>query len=91
MMDDCVSRHRFNVDGLGTNVNFLMELAAHPAFAAGDVDTDFIPRHRDELFPTKEASERQVGMTVTVFNWESKWFIFRHHPSSVRSQPISLA
>ncbi len=51
---------RFNVDGLGTNVNFLMDLAAHPAFAAGEVDTDFIPRHKNELFPTRTASDRQI-------------------------------
>ncbi len=38
-----------------------MDLAAHPAFAAGDVDTDFIPRHKSELFPDKTPTSRQVG------------------------------
>ena len=36
---------QYNIDGLNTNVNFLMDLAAHPEFSAGNVDTDFIPRY----------------------------------------------
>ena len=39
--------------GLSTNVNFLMDLASHPEFVAGNVDTEFIPRHYDSLFPEK--------------------------------------
>jgi len=31
----------------------LMRLADHPQFAQGNVDTDFISRHFDELFPAK--------------------------------------
>lgn len=41
----------YNVDGLQTNVDFLIRLASHSQFVAGDVDTDFISRHGDELFP----------------------------------------
>jgi acetyl/propionyl-CoA carboxylase alpha subunit len=40
---------RYNIAGLATNVNFLMELAAHPEFVAGNVDTEFIPRHYDQV------------------------------------------
>ena len=43
----------FNVDGLSTNVDFLMDLAGHEAFVKGEVDTDFIPRHFDSLFPAR--------------------------------------
>ena len=41
----------YNIQGLSTNVNFLMDLSAHPEFVAGNVDTEFIPRHYDSLFP----------------------------------------
>ena len=41
----------YNIQGLSTNVNFLMDLASHPEFVAGNVDTEFIPRHYDSLFP----------------------------------------
>ena len=44
----------YNIDGLPTNVNFLMDLASHPEFVKANVDTDFIPRHYDELFPKRE-------------------------------------
>jgi 3-methylcrotonyl-CoA carboxylase alpha subunit len=40
---------RYNIAGLATNVNFLMDLAAHPEFVAGNVDTEFIPRHYDQV------------------------------------------
>jgi 3-methylcrotonyl-CoA carboxylase alpha subunit len=36
--------------GFANNVEFLQALARHPAFAAGEVDTGFIERHRDRLF-----------------------------------------
>ncbi len=37
------------VAGTVTNLNFLRALAAHPEFVAGDVDTDLIARHIDDL------------------------------------------
>lgn len=43
----------YNISGLKTNVQFLIDLARHPEFQAGDVHTDFIPQHYDSLFPAK--------------------------------------
>ncbi len=39
------------VAGLANNVAFLARVARHPAFAAGEIDTGFIARHRDALVP----------------------------------------
>jgi 3-methylcrotonyl-CoA carboxylase alpha subunit len=39
------------VAGLATNAAFLSAIAAHPAFAAADLDTRFIERHRADLLP----------------------------------------
>lgn len=39
----------YNIAGLATNVNFLLDLAAHPEFVRGNVDTEFIPRHYDQV------------------------------------------
>jgi len=47
-LKSCLSE--FNITGLSTNINFLMDLASHPEFVKGNVDTEFIPRHFDELF-----------------------------------------
>ena len=51
---------QYNIDGLANNVNFLMDLASHPEFVKGNVDTDFIPRHYDELFPKRDVGNAQV-------------------------------
>ncbi|MDZ3837643.1 MAG: biotin carboxylase N-terminal domain-containing protein [Rhodospirillales bacterium] len=39
------------IAGAITNAGFLAAIAGHPAFAAGEIDTGFIPRHRHELIP----------------------------------------
>jgi len=46
----------YRIAGLPTNVTFLAALAAHPAYARGEVDTGFIERHRAELMPASPAS-----------------------------------
>jgi 3-methylcrotonyl-CoA carboxylase alpha subunit len=57
-LQSCLSE--YNIDGLSSNVNFLIDLSTHPEFVAGNVDTDFIPRHYNELFPKKEVTEQQI-------------------------------
>ena len=39
------------VGGLRTNLGFLQRILAHPAFAAAELDTGFIPRYQDTLLP----------------------------------------
>ena len=36
--------------GLTTNIPFIISLCDHPEFIAGNVNTDFIPTHKDKLF-----------------------------------------
>jgi len=68
--------NRFNIDGLPNNVNFLMDLASHPEFMNGNVDTDFIPRHFDELFPKRETSNELIcAATMAVILNEKPQFI----------------
>jgi 3-methylcrotonyl-CoA carboxylase alpha subunit len=43
------------IAGLRHNVDFLGAVAAHPAFAAAEIDTGFIDRHRDALLPADGA------------------------------------
>jgi 3-methylcrotonyl-CoA carboxylase alpha subunit len=40
------------VGGVKTNLAFLRRVLAHPAFAACELDTGFIPRHQQQLRPT---------------------------------------
>lgn len=41
-----------HISGVRTNLAFLSRILAHPAFAAAELDTDFIPRHEQDLFIT---------------------------------------
>lgn len=45
----------FAVGGVKTNIAFLRGILAHPAFAAAELDTGFIPRHQEALLPTAQA------------------------------------
>ena len=40
------------VGGFKTNLGFLKRVLAHPSFAAGELDTGFIPRHEAQLLPS---------------------------------------
>ncbi len=41
----------FAIGGLRTNISFLRRIIGHPAFAAAELDTGFIPRYQDQLLP----------------------------------------
>ena len=45
----------FAIGGLKTNINFLRRIIAHPAFAAAELDTGFIPRYQEQLLPAPAA------------------------------------
>ncbi|AZE18277.1 Methylcrotonyl-CoA carboxylase biotin-containing subunit [Pseudomonas chlororaphis subsp. aureofaciens] len=45
----------FAIGGLKTNLAFLRRIIAHPAFAAAELDTGFIPRYQDQLLPPATA------------------------------------
>jgi len=66
----CLSE--YNIDGLSTNVDFLMDLSGHPEFVKGNVDTDFIPRHYDELFPKRVAKDSNVVEAVLAIILDEK-------------------
>jgi len=50
----------YQIAGVTTNTTFLMALAGHPAFAAGDLDTGFIERFRTDLIPQPEPASVAV-------------------------------
>ncbi|SNC65828.1 pyruvate carboxylase [Hymenobacter gelipurpurascens] len=47
----------FRVRGVGTNIQFLQNIIAHPVFAAGEANVDFIKDH-PELFKFKARQDR---------------------------------
>lgn len=54
----------FNIVGLHTNVDFLMDLVSHKEFMAGNVHTDFIPQYHDELFSDKSIGDHLLCQAV---------------------------
>jgi 3-methylcrotonyl-CoA carboxylase alpha subunit len=50
----------YEIVGVTTNIPFLASIAHHPAFAAAELDTGFIPRHAADLSPPAEAPSRMV-------------------------------
>jgi 3-methylcrotonyl-CoA carboxylase alpha subunit len=53
------------VVGVATNIEFLGAIAAHPAFAAAELDTGFIARHRGDLIPeAKPATDRTLALAT---------------------------
>ncbi len=55
----------YQVVGLATNLELLAAIAAHPAFAAGELDTGFIERHRAALFsPSDPAPDRVLAIAA---------------------------
>jgi 3-methylcrotonyl-CoA carboxylase alpha subunit len=54
------------VAGLRTNLAFLIDLLRHPAFLAGDIDTGFIDRHKETLFPPMEDAPRAVRLLAAL-------------------------
>jgi 3-methylcrotonyl-CoA carboxylase alpha subunit len=50
----------YQVVGLTTNLELLAAIAAHPAFAAGELDTSFVERHRVKLLPSPAPAPDRV-------------------------------
>jgi 3-methylcrotonyl-CoA carboxylase alpha subunit len=53
--------------GVGTNLEFLVRVAAHPEFVSGAVDTGFIERHRATLMPPRRPAPDTVLVAVALF------------------------
>src|SRR5882724_9182861 len=54
------------VVGVTTNSQLLKALCSHPAFVGGEVDTGFIERHRDELFPKAVPADDRAFAVATL-------------------------
>ncbi|XP_039947656.1 methylcrotonoyl-CoA carboxylase subunit alpha, mitochondrial [Bactrocera tryoni] len=60
-LNSLIARLReYHITGLETNINFLIDLAAHPEFQQGNVHTGFIDQHFDTLFPPIEIKVEQL-------------------------------
>ncbi|ORZ34038.1 3-methylcrotonoyl-CoA carboxylase subunit alpha [Catenaria anguillulae PL171] len=66
----------YKIVGLHTNIEFLKNLARHPEFKAGNVETGFIPKYKDDLIvpydrPAPEAV-MQAALAITLGQFEAQ-------------------
>jgi len=60
-----VALEGYKVVGLPTNIPFLIKLASHHAFIAGDVETGFIPKYKNDLLPAPQPiSNEGLGLAT---------------------------
>jgi len=62
----------YEIAGLATNRAFLRAVAGHAAFAAGDVDTGFIERHKADLIPAA-AAPSDAALAVAALETLRRW------------------
>ncbi|KAG6879320.1 hypothetical protein C0992_003537 [Termitomyces sp. T32_za158] len=72
MLRKALSEYR--VVGVSTNVEFLQTLAGNPSFVNAELETGFIPKHFDELFPTVEEPKPELLAQAALF------IVLRDHP-----------
>ncbi|XP_055612782.1 methylcrotonoyl-CoA carboxylase subunit alpha, mitochondrial [Uranotaenia lowii] len=57
----------YQIAGLQTNINFLIDLAKHNHFQAADVHTGFIDQHMDSLFPIKKVPAERIAQMALAY------------------------
>jgi len=59
----------YQVVGPSTNIEFLKSLSSHPAFVAGEVETGFIEKHNELLFPPlPERPPQNALINATIYS-----------------------
>jgi 3-methylcrotonyl-CoA carboxylase alpha subunit len=53
--------------GVTTNIEFLSTLVSHPAFHAAELDTSFIERHNEELFPEPPEPDEHILVMAALY------------------------
>ncbi|KAF7307529.1 hypothetical protein MIND_00547700 [Mycena indigotica] len=75
----------YHVVGVSTNVEFLRTLAGNKAFIDEEVETGFIPKHFDELFPPVQPPSPALLAQAALF------MVLRDHPISSPTPWTSLS
>ena len=59
----------YQISGVITNIPFLYNIAATPAFGAAELSTGFIDEHRDELFKASPISNDEALPMIGLYLW----------------------
>lgn len=78
--DEALKRLKLNLDeyqivGLPNNIEFLKNVCVHPEFRKGNVETNFIPKNFNDLFPKEEYNTQSyIFASIAVFLSQVKQF-----------------
>jgi 3-methylcrotonyl-CoA carboxylase alpha subunit len=78
----------YEIAGLTTNVKFLAAIASHPSFAATEIDTGFIERHREALIPPPARTPAEV-LALAALAFLLRQSAEAHRSSLARTDPYS--
>ncbi|KAI0328419.1 hypothetical protein GY45DRAFT_1326262 [Cubamyces sp. BRFM 1775] len=73
----------YRVVGVATNVEFLRTLAGNEAFVRAEVETGFIPKHFEELFPPLPEPSHEALAQAALY------VVLRDHPTPTSPSPWS--
>ena len=57
--------------GLNTNIHFLDDLALHPRFESGNVNTGFIGEFYDKLFPKRTLCQGALALAMLLMEQQA--------------------
>ncbi|CAN7996629.1 unnamed protein product, partial [Ixodes pacificus] len=81
----------YTLVGLANNISFLMRLASHPSFKLGDVHTEFIPLHHDELFVQRDIKgDFLCAAVLSLIGHERAEFLRSHEPDDLQSLDLVI-
>ncbi|KAG0416040.1 hypothetical protein HPB47_006791 [Ixodes persulcatus] len=81
----------YTLVGLANNISFLMRLACHPSFKLGDVHTEFIPLHHDELFVQRDIKgDFLCAAVLSLIGHERAEFLRSHEPDDLQSLDLVI-
>jgi 3-methylcrotonyl-CoA carboxylase alpha subunit len=82
---------KYEIVGLSTNIEFLKKICQSPAFVNGDVETGYIKKYHDELFPEELVDDEtfaQAALGLLMRDAASKATTFHTGP---HGEPIGFA
>lgn len=62
LMKLCKCLNEYRIAGFKTNIDYLIRLASHPKFQSGDVYTDFIAEHSEDLKKPTCSDSKQLNL-----------------------------
>lgn len=80
----------YQVCGLSTNIRLVTDIAKHPEFIAGNVETGFIEKHKKDILNTSNTIPAQVYAEIAVASHLRKIAITRTSATSHLNFPFRL-